>query len=132
MAFVGRVPFSRSKRLGLYADGREFYNVLHARALSRIDESIRYLNLIWHKRRKEENFFHVLKRISKKSFIFKGERHELNFVAELFPRLRSITHARARWRPLCGETFRDLAANRACGTCHQDVFRHNFVIARMV
>ena len=96
MAFVGRVSLSRSKHLRLCPDDREFHNVLHARALSRIDESIRYLNLIWHERRKKENLFHVLKRISKKFFIFKGERHELNFVAELFPRLRSITHARAR------------------------------------
>ena len=95
MAFVGRVPASRSKRLGLYADGREFYNVLHTRALSRIDERIRYLNLIWHQRRKKENLFHVLKRISKKSFIFEGKSYELNFVPKLFPRLRSITHARA-------------------------------------
>ena len=95
MTFVGRVPFSRRKRLGPYADRREFYNVLHARALSRVDESIRYLNLIRHERRKKENLFHVLKRISKKSFIFEGKSYELNFVPKLFPRLRSITHARA-------------------------------------
>ena len=70
--------------------------MLHTRALSRIDESIRYLNLIWHERRKEKNPFHVLKCIGKKSFIFKGKTYELNFVAELFPRFRSVTYPRAR------------------------------------
>ena len=86
MTFVGRVPFSDRERLGPYTDRREFYNMLHAGALSRIEESVRYLHLIWDERGENENLFYILKCIGNKSFVFKDKRYRFNFVTELFSR----------------------------------------------